>query len=336
LTEGSIQCTPSGDLVAGTNAGQLGADLSPGALGFYSAARVSAQGTNGTPDAVGAQILSTEAPSACRDDLAFVVLAQAIPGLAPAPIRIGAVTSAGEAVSVWGYGFTEQASDPLLLRVRSDAYVVAVGPDVATSTTQPAPVRALRIGPGSVTCNGDSGGPVVSIATGAVIGLVSIGSQAVAGLTCTDDLTANATTGPVLVDYRDLVLQAFAAAGAMPIEETTVSDGGVDTGVSQSEAGTVGDAEAGEPTENSDAGAAGDADTDGPTEDAVVGVAADADAGGPAEDGSPKLDPVQQWRATGASCAIALGPEDERGRASGLLGLAGATLAAAFKRRLRA
>ena len=175
LTEGIIQCTASGDLAPGTSAGQLGADEPAGALTFYSAARVTAGDTSGPPDAVGAQIVSTQAPSACRDDLAFVVLAQAIPGLVPAAIRIDTVTSVGEGVAVWGYGLTEQAGDPVLLRVRNDAYVVAVGPDVATTTTQAAPVRALRVGPGSVTCNGDSGGPVFSAVTGALIGLVSIG-----------------------------------------------------------------------------------------------------------------------------------------------------------------
>lgn len=337
LTEGSIECTPSGDLVTGTSAGQLGADVSPAALGFYSAARVSAQGTTGAPDAVGAQILSTQAPSACRDNLAFVVLAQAIPGLAPAPIRIGAVTSAGEAVSVWGYGLTEQANDPILLRFRDDAYVVAVGPDVATTTTQPAPVRALRIGPGSVTCNGDSGGPVFSLATGAVIGVVSIGTQAAAGLACVDELIANATTGPVLVDYRDLVLQAFAAAGATPIEETNPSDGGVDAAEIPDEGGSTGDAAADGVAWSADgAGPTGDAAGVGPTSDATGdGPTENADSARAAVDESADTDPEPIISASGASCEIAPGRLDDRGSASGLLGVGYAMFVALFGRKRR-
>ncbi len=287
----------------GTSAGQLGADEPAGALTFYSAARVTAGDTSGPPDAVGAQIVSTQAPSACRDDLAFVVLAQAIPGLVPAAIRIDTVTSVGEGVAVWGYGLTEQAGDPVLLRVRNDAYVVAVGPDVATTTTQAAPVRALRVGPGSVTCNGDSGGPVFSAVTGALIGLVSIGSQALVGSGCTDDITSNATTGPVLVDYRDLVLQAFAAAGATPLEETNPSDGGVDAAQIPGDGGPLADAAADGVTEIADgAGSTGDTGDVGPTIDAGGdGPTGNADSAGATADAATDTNPESTVRATGAS-----------------------------------
>jgi len=63
------------------------------------------------------------------------------------------------------------------------------------------------------------------MASGAVIGLVSLGSQASAGPYCSDGTTAD-TTGPQLADYRDLVLSAFKAAGASPILEGTPPDSG--------------------------------------------------------------------------------------------------------------
>jgi hypothetical protein len=229
LVEGAPSCTPEGQLLpTGSGGGEIGSDDAPSALRFFSAAsaaRMAAGGGSIPADAVGVRILSTKAPSICCDDLAFVVLDHPIAGLAPASVRIDRPTEVGESVSVFGYGLTERAMAPTVLRVSHDARIVGVGPDEPTSVPQAAPLRSLRIGPGVVTCNGDSGGPVLSMASGAVIGLVSLGSQASAGPYCSDGTTAN-TTGPQLADYRDLVLSAFKAAGASPILEGTPPDSG--------------------------------------------------------------------------------------------------------------
>jgi hypothetical protein len=206
----------------------------------------------------------------------------------PAAIRIASPTVAGEGVSVWGYGLTEQAQDPILLRVRDDAYIVAVGPETPLSTTQPAPVRSLRIGPGSVTCNGDSGAPIFSAITGAVIGIVSLGAQATTGLFCTDDSTSDGTTGPLLSDYSSLALSAFAAAGATPILETPPTDGGY-------------------------------ADASAPADGG--GLPGELDADEPAVDESPSLGVAVSVAATGASCGIGAEHEHERRRPWALLGI---------------
>jgi V8-like Glu-specific endopeptidase len=227
LTEGQADCDPSGNLVSnGSNAGALGADDTPSALAFYTAASVAAGNTSGTPDAVGAQIVSTQSPSVCRDDLSFVVLNQPIQGISPAAIRITGTTQVGEGVSIWGYGLTATAGDPTALRVRTDGRVSAVGPDTPSSEAQPAPVRALAIGPGSTTCSGDSGGPFLSNVTGAAIGIVSLGPTASSLSTaCTVSTTVD-TTGPRLAEYQDIITAAFQAANASPISETpTPSDG---------------------------------------------------------------------------------------------------------------
>jgi MYXO-CTERM domain-containing protein len=221
LSEGTFSCDASGNLIGGGIGGQIGIDNSPGAISFYLSSEVVAGQPLGPPQAVGLQILSTQTPTVCADDLAFVVLNQGIPGIAPAPIRLGG-TQVGETVSVWGYGLTDQPEAPTELRVRDDAQIVGVGPPVATTTTQAAPLRAVRVGPGAVTCNGDSGGPMTSAATGAVVAVVSLGEQASTGPFCSDS-TESDTTGPLLADYSDLVLAAFQAAGQTPILEA-VSD----------------------------------------------------------------------------------------------------------------
>ena len=232
LVEGPSSCDSEGNLIPnGSGAGELGADDAPSALSFFSAAHVSSGHVADTPDAVGTQIFSTQAVSICADDLAFVVLDHAVAGIHPASIRIDSPTQVGEGVSVFGYGFTDVSMAPLLLRVRNDAQVVGVGPSTGTSVPQAAPPRSLRVGPGSVTCNGDSGGPIMSTASGAVVGLVSLGTQATSGPYCTNGTTAD-TTGPELSQpvYRDLIMSAFKAAGASPILEMFPSDGGVEGG----------------------------------------------------------------------------------------------------------
>jgi len=222
LSEGPFSCDASGNLIGGGVGGQIGIDNSPGAISFYRSSEVVPGQPLGAAQAVGLQILSTQTPTVCADDLAFVVLNQSIPGIAPAPIRLGG-TQAGETVSVWGYGLTDQSEAPTELRVRDDVQIVGVGPLVATTTTQAAPLRAVRVGPGAITCNGDSGGPMTSAATGAVIAVVSLGEQASSTGPFCSDSTNSDTTGPLLADYSDLVRAAFLAAGQTPILET-VSD----------------------------------------------------------------------------------------------------------------
>jgi len=225
---------PEGELASpGSLSGQIGANLPPGSLTFFTNAQVMA-GTayaGAPPAAVGVQTISATSPSACRDDLAFVVLDRAIAGIAPAPVRITGPTQNGEPVSVWGYGLTDRAGDPVALRSNTSAQIVGVGPDAPTELEEPAPLRAVRVGPGSVTCDGDSGGPIFSASTGAVIAIISIGSVATQTTTapaCDDDGVSS--SGPRLAEYTALALSAFAAAGALPILEGDSSDASPDDG----------------------------------------------------------------------------------------------------------
>jgi hypothetical protein len=164
-------------------------------------------------------IFSTQSTSTCKDDLAFVVLDRVLPGLQPVPVRLTAPTPLDENVSIWGYGLTDEAASIPALRLREGVQIVGIGPDQPTTLTQEAPVRAVRLGPGSLTCNGDSGGPIMSAATGAVVAIISFGEEAASNASC-PDVSNDETTGPRLAEYTTLAMQAFAAAGAQPILET--------------------------------------------------------------------------------------------------------------------
>jgi hypothetical protein len=233
---GTFDCTPSGELQDGSTDGELGADYAAGMVTFFSSESVAENHlSNGSPpDAVGTQILSTHTPSVCSDDLAFVVLEKPIAGLVPAPVWLGSIAD-GDPVDVWGYGLTQTAEATYALRVSEGASIVGIGPTEPTTLTEPAPVRSVRVGPGTTTCNGDSGGPIMSN-DGAVIAIVSLGLQSSNGVDCMSGNNA-VTTGPLLADYKELLDLAFAAAGASPpgvdAGFDAGKDGAMDTGTTR-------------------------------------------------------------------------------------------------------
>jgi hypothetical protein len=322
-TNGNFSCTPAGEAVPNASgAGAIGTDDPSGSVAFFSSARVAAGAlTNGPPDALGMQIVSTNTPTACRDDLALVALDRAIPGLVPAAIRISSATRVGETVSVWGYGLTDRV-EAFALRVRTGVPITAVGPDTPPAQTQPAPLRSLRTGP--VTCQGDSGGPMMSESTGAVVGVVSLGSQAgTSGPYCNRGQFVD-TVGPRLAAYHDLILTAFQEAGGSPIAEAAVTDA-----ASASELAPV--AESAPPPDPSM-----DEDSSCARERVMSDPAGETDPMSTPESMSTETTPPRRliYRATGASCAIGM----ERRSASSRLGgfaIAFAWTAAAVGRRRR-
>lgn len=217
-TPGAFSCTASGDLIANdTGAGTIGFDDLPSSLTFFTSASVTQGVQPNNPDAVGVRIVSTNTSTACRDDLAFVVLDRVIPGVVPLPLRLDPLTLVGEPLSVWGYGLTDHI-EGTALRVRTDVPVVAVGPDKPSTTPQPAPVRTIKTG--SVTCLGDSGGPFVG-ADGTVVAVVSVGAQTDQPY-CDDDAANLGTVGPRIGAYKPLATLALGIADPP-------SDAGADT-----------------------------------------------------------------------------------------------------------
>ena len=148
--------------------------------------------------------VSTNTSTSCRDDLAFVVLSQPLTGITPVAVRLDDSTYLGESVSAWGYGLTATPGDPLALRVRTTAVIAGVGYDAPTTATQLAPIRAIRVGPDDITCNGDSGGPITSNVTGAVIAIASLGAESSTTMpACAPRGGGADTTGPRLGAYEE-------------------------------------------------------------------------------------------------------------------------------------
>ena len=328
-TPGTFSCTASGDVVnTGNGAGQMGADNSPDTLDFYTAASWATNGAAGAPDAVGMQIISTQSPTSCRDDLAFVVLDRPLPGLVPAPIRVSQPTSVGEAVSVLGFGLTDHVEATALRIV--DSAISGVGPDTPATTTQPAPLRAVRLGP--VTCLGDSGGPVLSKATGAVVAIVSLGSQVgSSGPYCSPSGQVD-TTGPRLAAYHDWIVSVFQVAGAAPNWENSPVDAAADS-TAQADASVfadapspIADASAAEASAADAADAATRSDDEASLDDAAVGDSSPA--------GEAAVDPPGTASGSGCACFSA-GRSPRNSRGLGAVTVALAWTAAAVGRRRR-
>ncbi len=295
---GAFSCSASGELIpTGDGHGALGKDDPAGDILFFTAEQMleGVPANRTTASAVGKSILSTGSSTACRDDLAFVVLSNPL-ALTPMPMRIDDSMVTGESLSIWGYGLTEQRADPPKLRARKDAALLGVGPSVPAETTQPAPVRAIRTSP--VTCPGDSGGPIASVTTGAIVAVVSLGtlSAGTLGPFCSNN-ELNETVGPRLAAYPTLIATALEAAqAAMPSRD---ADTDAATGQDSAALDTNG-------LEDPDANSSLDAapSTDGTVADVQ---ASSDDEDGAAADTSTAGRAAPEYAVRGGGCAVRRG-----------------------------
>jgi len=330
LAPGAAICTPSGELATNSPGGAIGADDSPGDLHVFAPAHLQAGLTNGAPDTTATMIFSSTGTSTCLDDIAFIVLGEALSGPKPAAVRLQSPTAVDESVAVWGYGLTDKPGTPPALRVRDPVMVVGIGPDQPTTLTQEAPVRAVRLGPGSMTCSGDSGGPVISDATGAVIAIVSSGIEAGTNASC-PDVSTEETTGPRLAEYYDLAMKAFAAAGATAILEAP--DAGDDGGNADGgdDASDLGDDASDGGDDASDGGDRGDSDDgDGDSIDATPDSPVEASSA----DGAAVDSAGATYLATGGGCTAGTDPPSPATGAA-LVMISLAMTAVAIRRRAR-
>jgi hypothetical protein len=187
---GYFSCNAAGDLEQdGSGSGELGGPLDPRDIAIHTGS------PPGEVVARGLSIVSTGTISACRDDLAFVVLDRSLNESPTFPIRLGGRVRLGETVTVLGYGLNG-VSELAELHRREGVFVVDVG----------SPPRAFAVGPGP--CPGDNGGPALS-ATGEIAGIHALHHG-----DCTSPLARNTYTE--LAPFADLVFDAFDRAGAAP------------------------------------------------------------------------------------------------------------------------
>ena len=161
----------------------------------------------GTPAANAVAVFHPAGTTLCNLDLALVVLDKPIPGIEPMRVRLSGPPTIGEATRTVGYGQNDQSA-PIGTRFRKDGVaVLAVGSTVSATGT---PLGENEFEMGESMCNGDSGGPALDEATGAIVGIVSRGGA------CTD---ASGHIYTSLAGFATVFQQAFAMAGGAPIME---------------------------------------------------------------------------------------------------------------------
>lgn len=200
----NIRCKADGTLTM-PSGGQLGASSSPEKVHVFSGAQPPPDATSGLPGgepaAIATQIITTDWPSVCRDDIALVVLDREV-DLPIVPLALGTVVDKSTRVSVLGYGLTETSAeaDRWASRKRRDGLPVKYV-DTLPNTF------AL----GRSVCKGDSGGPALDSDSGGVVGVYSLGFP---GETVADCSSQNALNYFAQVNrYPDLLRQGFEAAG---------------------------------------------------------------------------------------------------------------------------
>jgi hypothetical protein len=243
LTEGLFRCSTRGELIEAEppDAGRLGMHLPADTFEFFGGPP-----PHDTPVARGKQVLSTLSDTICTNDVAFVVLDRDV-DLPILPLRLDGRAQRGEVVTLVGYGLDETMDprDPFDLRLqertrRGGLTIAGVGPDSVEDVTATPPRMIVLEGPSG--CLGDSGGPLISSETHALLGIYSL----LDGETCVAPnlrhLFGHLPSFPALTE------QAFAAAEAEPVREAAPSAGGAggepgmagEAGASAGEAGGAG------------------------------------------------------------------------------------------------
>jgi hypothetical protein len=211
LSEGPFVCSVEGELTDNPEGGgRLGLHLPADSIEIY----------GGKPPrkralAHGTQIISSLAPTICKNDLAFVVLDTAL-DLPLVPLRLGRPALAHETGVLVGFGLDETQTGidyrTQPRRQKRDLQISAVGPDSLADGVTTVPPRALILrGPSG--CIGDSGGPLLSQDTGAVLGVYSLQD----GDSCSAPKVRHVMVH--VPPFTTLIDEAFNAAGGTPVPE---------------------------------------------------------------------------------------------------------------------
>jgi len=129
---------------------------------------VSTGADSGSPSAERAvvSVLAPDEPEVCGHDFVVLVLDLALP-VTPLPVRLDRRNTAGELVTVAGWGWTDTTPLPDIRQERMHVPILEVA-DAAKSWVVPDELVF-----GESICDGDSGGPLLSEDSGALIGVAS-------------------------------------------------------------------------------------------------------------------------------------------------------------------
>ena len=171
--------------------------------------------TTWKPAGHGIEVLDDGAKNLCNHDLALVVLEQPIMGTPLATLRLDGSVEKNEQLTTVGWGVTSAVDEPPARQQRTGVSVTRVGADATTPVLTP-----NEFAFDESICLGDSGGPILSASTTAVVGVVSRGGN---GTSSGTDLASTCTQavnlGTKLAPFRDLIMRGFAQVGAAPIVE---------------------------------------------------------------------------------------------------------------------
>jgi hypothetical protein len=173
--------------------------------------------TKWKPAGRGIEIIDDRSGTLCNHDLALLLLEAPIDGVPLAPLRLDGDVVKGESLVTVGWGVASDQIEPSKRRQRRGVKVVRVGPDAEIPTL----TKSEFLFDESI-CLGDSGGPIFSEQTGAIVGVVSRGGNGAdpnrGGPAATCVQADN--VGTKLSPFRELVMQGFEKAGDRPILET--------------------------------------------------------------------------------------------------------------------
>ncbi len=208
-------CGADGNLVSGPG-GQMGTLLDPSLISIRT-------GTTLKPVklATGTQIFAAATSTMCQNDIALMVLDQAVTTMPIMPIRLYVGTQPGEQVRIVGYGIDADAGFGVRYSL-SGLTITEVGTSQFRPVGDSIPPRMFETD-GPAMCYGDSGGPALSDQN-AIIG---ISSQFVGDCTATTVRDFYTEVAPFAAD---IILPAFQAAGYDPWLEGNSEPGLYGTG----------------------------------------------------------------------------------------------------------
>jgi MYXO-CTERM domain-containing protein len=181
---------------------------------FTGTQRPNFEGGRVEPDGRGKKIFDDGGKNICNHDIALVLLEAPIKDAQIMPVRLESDVTVGELITAVGWGVTDKTTMPQTRQQRKDVKITSVGPD--DSTRGDVPPNEFEVG--EAICSGDSGGPAIAEDTNSVVGVVSRGGNASGG--DGTDPASNCIGGTNLYTkispFKDLLVQAFEAAGAEP------------------------------------------------------------------------------------------------------------------------
>jgi hypothetical protein len=223
-TDADVACAVSGTPSSG---GVVNANHDPRSLYVFTGqARPDLDPKTWKPAGRGIEVLDDGSKNLCDHDLALVLLEQPIASAPVAPLRLDRTTEKGEELTTVGWGVTSTADEPGARQQRSGVVVTRVGPDDTDPILTP-----NELAFDESICLGDSGGPVLSTSTGAVVGVVSRGGNGTrAGGSFASTCTRATNLATKLAPFRELITRAFARAGAEPVVEPPLAEDGASSG----------------------------------------------------------------------------------------------------------